>query len=1200
MKITGIEIEHFGPWDQLSLPLASDGLTVISGANESGKSALRRFIRSVLFGFASEDTTSEFRTRRRPHAGSLRVKHHGRAFEIRRAAHDGSSGFVTSRLLTPYQAPSGHVSGHTTAGPQSLIEHCDFEIDDEDKHARGNTLANRSLIREEDDPEFQTDTTRNVSSPLATESAADEPTRTWGDEHATLPLADALSDILGDLSEKLFDEVFSLGLRQLHELSALNDDDVARAIHGETLGPYGQTLLSARDESQAHVEQLWDDTRQEALPRLLARFEQLNDQIQSQQRIVERYSHLVRSRRQHERRLAELQSRRSNLQNQLLGYTHIERVWTPWQRLRNLQAELLRLPRIDDFPEGGIDRFDHIEQELHTALKCRDALLSEAKQFHRDAKKIAVPHELRRCSAAMRGLLDQREHVARLEERARQSHTAMKAQKDKLDAQTLALGADWTLTRLEALDTSVAAHYRLVEKARQFRRAISRRNRWKQRLQRLSQQSQQHQIEIDQALRKLGGVSLEDALRQARRRKAAANPAPTYLPNARSAAISSGLDPEVEHLQMRIVELEQRRISVSRQIERLEPKLILPTWVMFVLGFFGLGGVSLAIIGLITGVLSSAIGGAAYALLGTAFGGLSLSLKMHFEQQVRDSIGQLHEELRDNEIRLREARDAWQRLTGTESNFTSIPRMRMGTKPVMPAAIISAATAAVMLEPESDSINRDVVGLADSLATMNVVELNAVELNAVEFKTANAVESATEELSVEDLERLVGLQQQVAKSQRKRGLWNDRFRAAAHELTSSRQQWCSTLTQLGLPESVRVTETFDLWQRLAAANEQRKTWLSAESDFKRHLENLQNIRSQVVEILNRLSRRDLDQKPTSEVFTMWDEDLQQLQAKLQERLRLRNEERRRRAEAAEYHEKIEDLRLQRSALLRQGCATDRDDYERRATIVARHEEIHLLIAETKEELEAAGRLNPDMAIVEDDLLRFDSSQHGTTLSRLRREADDTDHEIESLHEELGRARHEIEQLEADDEPADLRLEREILRSQIQAAAEEWLADEWNAATLDGIRARYERVCQPGILAAASRYFARLTEGRYRTLWTPLRHRSLRVDDASGTTWRLDQLSSSARERLLLAIRMALIDDFAQRGFNLPLLLDDVLLTLDPAQAAVAANELTDFARRGHQVLFFTCHPHLATLFTASGCPNIRLSQFAAATERLAG
>ena len=1095
MKITGLEIEQFGPWNELSLPIAQDGLTVISGANESGKSALRRFIRGVLFGFTAEESHGgEPWSRRRPNTGALRIRHRGRLLEIRRSAHDAVQGFVTSRWLAPANAPTTHGS--------SLIEHCDWEFEDDV-----------------------------------------EPASSHEDLPTTLPLTDALSEVLGDLPEKLFDQVFSLGLRELHELSHLADDDVARAIHGETLGPFGQTLLGARDEMSDEAARLWDNARQNALPQLLTRYEQLSDQIATQEQRLHRYGELVRQRRHHERRLTELQSRRSQVQESLRGFTHIERVWTPWQRLRNLQTELQRLPRIDDFPEGGIARFDLIEQELQTALKCREALIGEAKQFHRDAKKIVVSRELRRCSAAMRGLLDQREHTGRVEERARAAHATAKSQKIKLETAVQTLGAGWTLEKLEALDTSVAAHYRLVEKARLFRRAAAKRNKWKQRLIHLSQLCQQQSDELDAAAKKLNGVSLESALRRARQQRAT----PQAISIARAASMISTDDPEIEHLHSRIIELEQRRVSISRQIERLEPRLILPKWVLGVLGFFAVGGIVLAVLGLATGFSTNALAGAAYALLGTVCGGLALSLKLHFEQQVRDSLEAMNDELRENEARLREARESWQTLTGKQHN--------------------------------------------------NPTGEQSVGLNANGLLSQPNLEA---EFTVEELEHLIELKREFANNQQKRAPRRDRHEAAAQELTTARQAWCETLTQLGLPESVRVSETFDLWQRLVAANELLKAFQLAEADFKRHLETVQTTRSRILEVLHRLNRRDLEQRTTAEVFQVWDQDLQQFTATLQERLRLRREERRRRAEAAEYSEKIDDLRLQRSALLRQGCATDRSDYARRAVIVERHEQLLDQIDATKEELSEVGRTNPELAIVEDDLVRFDVSQHATTLTNLRHEAQEIDDEIEQLHEGLGRVRQEIEQLEADDEPSDWLLDREIVRTQITALAEEWLADEWTGQALDGIRTRYERICQPGILAAASRYFTRLTSGKYRTLWTPLRHRSLRVDDASGTTWRLDQLSGSTRELLLLAIRLALIDEFSRRGVDLPLLLDDVLLTLDSARAAVAAGELIDFAKHGHQVLFFTCHPHLTSLFTNAGCANLRLSQYAGASERLAG
>jgi len=52
--IKDLEIDDFGVWHGLRLARLSDGLTVVSGANEAGKSTVMDFIRAVLYGFAPE------------------------------------------------------------------------------------------------------------------------------------------------------------------------------------------------------------------------------------------------------------------------------------------------------------------------------------------------------------------------------------------------------------------------------------------------------------------------------------------------------------------------------------------------------------------------------------------------------------------------------------------------------------------------------------------------------------------------------------------------------------------------------------------------------------------------------------------------------------------------------------------------------------------------------------------------------------------------------------------------------------------------------------------------------------------------------------------------------------------------------------------------------------------------------------------
>ncbi len=51
MRITKIEVDRFGVWRQLALPVSPRGLTVFYGPNEAGKTTLWRFICSILYGF---------------------------------------------------------------------------------------------------------------------------------------------------------------------------------------------------------------------------------------------------------------------------------------------------------------------------------------------------------------------------------------------------------------------------------------------------------------------------------------------------------------------------------------------------------------------------------------------------------------------------------------------------------------------------------------------------------------------------------------------------------------------------------------------------------------------------------------------------------------------------------------------------------------------------------------------------------------------------------------------------------------------------------------------------------------------------------------------------------------------------------------------------------------------------------------------
>ena len=129
--------------------------------------------------------------------------------------------------------------------------------------------------------------------------------------------------------------------------------------------------------------------------------------------------------------------------------------------------------------------------------------------------------------------------------------------------------------------------------------------------------------------------------------------------------------------------------------------------------------------------------------------------------------------------------------------------------------------------------------------------------------------------------------------------------------------------------------------------------------------------------------------------------------------------------------------------------------------------------------------------------------------------------------------------------------------------------------LDQVEAEHQVESRPPVLQQAAAWFSRFTRGRY----------ELRVDDraadgapafrAFDTEARrglaLDELSRGTRMQLLLAVRLAFAAS-AERGTQLPFVLDEVLSTSDPERFRAVVRCLLDLVAEGRQVLYFTCQP----------------------------
>jgi len=199
-----------------------------------------------------------------------------------------------------------------------------------------------------------------------------------------------------------------------------------------------------------------------------------------------------------------------------------------------------------------------------------------------------------------------------------------------------------------------------------------------------------------------------------------------------------------------------------------------------------------------------------------------------------------------------------------------------------------------------------------------------------------------------------------------------------------------------------------------------------------------------------------------------------------------------------------------------------------------------------------------------------------------------DDKLQQRFERRGQLAEQLKTLADDRRLADKQLDMATMEQRIRQAVTRWQVLAVTGRTLDTIRTVYEQQRQPETLQEASGYLDRLTQGRYRRVWTPLGEDVLRVDDAAGNPLAVEVLSRGTREQLFLALRLALAASYARRGATLPLVLDDVLVNFDADRAAAAATVLRDFADAGHQVLVFTCHEHIFKLFESLQVPANRL------------
>jgi len=407
----------------------------------------------------------------------------------------------------------------------------------------------------------------------------------------------------------------------------------------------------------------------------------------------------------------------------------------------------------------------------------------------------------------------------------------------------------------------------------------------------------------------------------------------------------------------------------------------------------------------------------------------------------------------------------------------------------------------------------------------------------------------------------------------------DQVRQAEEEMAAAVRRWKEAIAAAGLPKGLRPKQV----KHLASGRDQRRQIeLRLErsgEDLARRRAELEALHARIAQVAGEAGMTLDGRSPVEQLHALAEAAARQ-RVRVERRQTLREQWRGLRRQRARHQAGLARLTGRRRRILERVGVKDPEEFRQLAARHAHAADLRSRQESLHREIEAvtAGHC-PVEALAE---LLDVGPAHDLEARRdqLRALLDACAAQLRQRLEDRGRLGEQLKVLADNRTGAQKQLDLGMIEKRLADAVSRWKVLALASEVLEAVRKNYEQTRQPETLQEASGYFAQMTGGRYRRVWTPLSDDVLVIDDAQGKPCPVEILSRGVREQLFLCLRLALATCYARRGVALPMILDDVLVNFDGQRAKAAVDVLRGLAAGGHQLLVFTCHEHIAKLFQA--------------------
>ncbi len=396
-----------------------------------------------------------------------------------------------------------------------------------------------------------------------------------------------------------------------------------------------------------------------------------------------------------------------------------------------------------------------------------------------------------------------------------------------------------------------------------------------------------------------------------------------------------------------------------------------------------------------------------------------------------------------------------------------------------------------------------------------------------------------------------------------------------------RQAWAEAMETLGLPADATPPQANEVLGALGTLAQKRQEAESLGGRIAAIEDDAARFRSDVEAMAARLAPEFAD-RSAEEIVVALGRRLQQARQAAERRDELKRD----RATTKQNHDRADEQFRQAHRELEDLCAAAgcssfeelaeaqrRSDQRRKLEEELGHLELQILSHSGGAPLE---EFLATVEAVDADALPAEIARFGEEIARLEEERSQVDRCIGTAGSELAR-------LDGSAAAAEAAGDCEEHLAALAGDVEEYAVRRLALAVLRGAIERFREQNQGPVVARASERFAQLTAGSFAELRVDVDEEDRPIllgVRPNGETLDVAGMSDGTSDQLYLALRLASLEAWLDRHEPLPFIVDDVLLNFDDRRAIAALTALADLSRR-MQVIFFTHHVHLVDLARAA-------------------